>query len=224
MKIDFNRIILAVASISLVIALTVTVFTKEVFPLMGVALVIFFLSPVGLLCMTFYNSYLKKKDKNRFLPVDNSENLRAVFIYLAGFFVILLTPFIIGLVISIIISNMGLYRHSEENLLMIPLNIAIVISVTYIIMLENRKKLDDIQSMDTLKNSFFFMQLFTAGIIVFSAILVHSIVFELPPDNIFENLKYLTVLGLTGIFSMPYMLFFNVISHIARPKADPYNE
>ena len=39
-----------------------------------------------------------------------------------------------------------------------------------------------------------------------------------------EKLKYLMVLGLAGIFSMPYMLFFNVISHIARPKADPYNE
>lgn len=223
-KINFNRIIFAVVSISFLITLTVAVLTRELAPLMGLSLIIFFLSPAGLLFMTFYNGYLKRKDKNRFLPADNSENLKAIIIYLAGFFVILLTPFILIGVIAIITNFMHLYGLREEQMLIIPINISIIISAVYMIMLENRKKLDDIRSIDTLKNSFLFMQLFSAATIVFLVIIQYSIFTHGAPDDCFKYLKYLLLPGITGIFSMPYMLFFNVISHISRPKANPYNE
>jgi len=221
MKINFNRIILTVVSISIITGLTVTVLTKEAFPLMAVALVLLFLSPSGLFSMTFYNNHLKKIDSRRFLPVDNSDNLRAVIVYLAGFFVIIFTPVIIVLVLTLISEFMRFHSNSE-NLIALFLYIAIGMSTVYIIMLENRKKLDDIQAINTLKISFLFMQLFTAGIIIFIALLVHSIFFH--TDDTFEKLKYLAVLALAGTFSMPYMLFFNVLSHISRPKSNPYNE
>ena len=225
MNINFSRIILAVASISIVIAFIGTVFTKEVFPLMGVDLIILFLSPVGILSMIFYNNYRKKRDSKRFLPVDNSENLRAVIIYLAGFFVILFTPVIVVLVIAVIAEVTRLFHSSNEKLIVgFPLTVGIIISLAYIIMLENRKKLDDINALDTLKNSFSCIQLFSAGIIVFIAIDLHNIFTGGTPDDCFKHLEYILLLGITGIFSMPYMIFLNVISHISRPKADPYNE
>jgi hypothetical protein len=217
-KINFNRIIFAVVSISFLITLTVAVLTRELAPLMGLSLIIFFLSPAGLLFMTFYNGYLKRKDKNRFLPADNSENLKAIIIYLAGFFVILLTPFILIGVIAIITNFMHLYGLREEQMLIIPINISIIISAVYMIMLENRKKLDDIKVIDTLKNSFLFMQLFTVAVIIFISIIVYSIVCETTPEAYFTHLRCLILPGVAGVFSMPYMLFFNVISHVARPK------
>ncbi|MEQ8222319.1 MAG: hypothetical protein ABRQ37_08470 [Candidatus Eremiobacterota bacterium] len=223
-KINVNRIILAVASIFFLLALTVSVFTRELAPLMGLSLIIFFLSPAGLLSMAFYNGYLKRRDKNRFLHADNSENLKAIIIYLAGFFVILLTPVILIAIVAIIMNFMHWYGHREDQLLIIPLSISIVIAAAYMIMLENRKKLDDIKAIETLKNSFLFMQLFTVAVIIFIALVVYSILRETTPDIYFRYLKYLLLPGIAGIFSMPYMLFFNVISHIARPKADPYNE
>ena len=186
--------------------------------LWGVMLIII-LTPLGLLGITFYNNILKGKDKNRFLVINN-ENLVAVIVYLIGFFLIMISPFLLGIIIAILSEILDFYYGTRETLtLLIPVIITILASIYYIILLRKNSRNDSIKALNTLKYSFLLVQLFMIGIMVFAFILLTAFLLPyLDFDDIFSRGEAILAIAAIATLLMPFILTYNTISHLTRPK------
>ncbi|HPZ08572.1 MAG TPA: hypothetical protein PL110_10700 [Candidatus Eremiobacteraeota bacterium] len=183
-----------------------------------ITLAINIISPLILMVITLCNEYLKRKDKNRFLSLENSQNIQAILLYFTGFFVIIATPLLIGSLTVIIIKLIDIrYRIGDMIIVSLPVSVMILISIIYILILARKIRIDDIKSLGTLKYSFVLMQLIILGLILFEGLILFSSMFNFRLDEVFCKVDLLLILGLAGLIFMPFILFFNVISHISKP-------
>jgi len=186
------------------------------FGFLGLILLILF-TPVGLIAMTIYNEHLKRKDENRFLVINN-ESLMAILIYLAGFFLVLLTPLVTGITGALLseITDMS-YDYREKFVIALPVIATLLASLYYSVLLRQKSRMDNIQSLNTLKYSFLLVQIFMMGVIIFGLILLSGIFISINMEDLFRGSEALAMITILTPLFMPFIIAFNTFSHIGKP-------
>jgi len=186
--------------------------------LMSSILILIF-SPLGLLILTVYNNYLKGKDINRYLPVNN-DNFVALFIYLAGLFLVILSPFSGGLLAFIILQRVNWYQTEKLIGIICTVGPLIAGSVIYILKLNEKTRLPAVKALNTLRASFLLAQVFIAGFIINAFILTSTAIVE--TDRI-AGIPIFMVLNMVLIssFLMIIMTLYSTLSHTSKPVKLP---
>jgi len=179
-------------------------------------MLILILSPLSILILTFYNEFLKKKDEERFLPVT-SDNFVTMIVYTGGFFLVFLTPFVMGFLTYIILNMEHHYHRNEYTSLICSMAAMAMAALIYTIKLRNKSRSEDIKKLNTLRYSFQLIQLFVAGLIVTAALLLACAMTgkeQIGGISIF-------LLFLTGVISsvfMNFILIYNIRSHAGKQR------
>ncbi|MEQ8224974.1 MAG: alpha-2-macroglobulin family protein, partial [Candidatus Eremiobacterota bacterium] len=180
-------------------------------------ILILILSPVIILFLTFYNEMLKRKYEERFLPVTN-DNLVAMIVYSGGFFLVFLTPFVVGLLIPVITETFGGYHGNEEYASMI-FSIAAMTCAALIYTINVRQKslCEDIKKFNTLKYPLQLIQLFVAVLIVTAAFLLACVMTGKDQIGGISILLLFLTAVISSIF-MNFILIYNAGSHFGKQK------
>ncbi len=177
-------------------------------------MLILILSPLSILVLTFYNELLKRKDEERFISVNN-DNLVSMIVYAGGFFLVFLTPFVVGILISIMSQMVHHYSRNEYTALIFSIAAMAVAAFIYIITMRKKNRCEDIKKLNTLRYSFYLIQLFVAGLIVTAAFLLAcAMTGKEQIGGISMILLFLTAV-ISSIF-MNFILIYNARSHLGK--------
>ncbi|MEQ8168076.1 MAG: MG2 domain-containing protein [Candidatus Eremiobacterota bacterium] len=179
-------------------------------------MLILILSPTAILVLTFYNEILKKKDEERFLPVT-SDNFVTMIVYTGGFFLVFLTPFVMGFLTYIILNMEHHYHRNEYTSLICSMTAMALAALIYTIKLRNKSRSEDIKKLNTLRYSFQLIQLFVAGLIVTAALLLAcAMTGKEQIGGISISLLFLT--GFISSVFMNFILIYNMRSHAGKQR------
>ncbi|RQW80173.1 MAG: hypothetical protein EHM79_20235, partial [Geobacter sp.] len=175
---------------------------------------------VMILAFTLGHVYLKGKDEKRILFIKDNEEIISLFIFLIGFFILLLVP-LLFIVPVLLFSSIDMMKENR-SLFQLLLTIELFLMFIYLVALWRNSRVRPIRKMPTMKYSFFTLQWYVGSIIVLSGILFTS---SYTPWNldliITHDAPYLLITLLT-LCAMPFLLLYNVLSHLLKPRKSTF--
>lgn len=182
------------------------------------AVVLFiFITVLGLFLVTVDNEICKRENKNRFLPV-NEENFMPVIIYFAGFFIVMMSPFLVDMTAGVLLVLIDISYQAREFLrILFSLVTLILLSLFYIRYLEEKRKIETIKGLKTFADSFRLVQLFMGEIVILSSLLLIGMFPHTGILTWFSEQRIPGIMIIISVLLMPFILIYNVLSHISEP-------
>lgn len=169
-----------------------------------------------ILALTLTHAYLKGKDEKRILFIKDNEEVIGIFVFIIGFFILLLVP-VLFIIPVLLFSNIEVIAH-HRSFFQVFLIIEIFLMFVYLIALWRNSRVRPIRKMPTLKYSFFTLQWYIGILIVVIGILFTISVMRWDLGLVLSSSTTYLVLTLLTICAMPFLLLYNALSHMTRPR------